>query len=454
MGWSWRNKKTTCAGSVLFRGSVPPRAEEFAHLAGRGGFEIAPAEPGGAAHWGLLVSHPKWGRARVTCLRDCPRPGRQLIDLDPMLTRPEREAAYLGDSSVSVVVEGERQDVLRDRKTLLRFMRAVMGDDGVVAVDHTAQRFWPPEALDDEVGHDADLDIESLYTLHAVTAGEDGDRAGDDEDDDEVLWLHSHGLAEIGLFDFDVLRPSEDLLGRGRDALRAVAFAILDGLVSRNTARFALMMPGSGSVRFVDVRDFIKRAGRAANDLRPGADAEHNRDRAVLCDVAGGGWLGRLLGRGGRVTPSRLLSQAMPAEMMVPFSTSASNLMAERAKGTYLQFRQLAGEFAEFDFPVIVKLGYRIDGGSPEDREHLWFEVNHLHDDRIDATLESVPQAVRKLTKGQRGWHMLDLLTDWAIPTPLGTITPRYTVPARQIRGNREKFRQLMREARRVSEAG
>jgi hypothetical protein len=49
---------------------------------------------------------------------------------------------------------------------------------------------------------------------------------------------------------------------------------------------------------------------------------------------------------------------------------------------------------------------------------------------------------------------MLELLTDWAIPTPLGTITPRYTVPARQIRSNREQFRQLMREARRVSEAG
>ncbi|MDB5322956.1 MAG: hypothetical protein JWN40_4587 [Phycisphaerales bacterium] len=443
MGWSWRNKKTTCAGSVLFRGGVPPRAEEFAHLERRG-FAIAPAAPTSrAAHWGLLVSHPKLGEAQVMCLRDCPRPGRQLIDLDPMLTRPERDAAYLGESTVSVVVEGERQDVLRDRKALLGFMRAVMGDDGVVAVDHTAQRFWPPEALDDEVGHDADLDIESLYTLHAVT--------GDDAGDDEVIWLHSHGLAEIGLFDFDVLRPSEDLLGRGRDALRAVAFAILDGVVNRNTAKFALMMPG-GSVRFVDVRDFLKRGGRAGNELRPGADAEHNRDRAVLCDVAGGGWLGRLFGR--RVTPSRLLSQGMPDEMMVPFSTSASNLMAERAKGTYLQFRQLAGEFAEFDFPVVVKLGYRIDGGGPEEREHLWFEVNHLHDDRIDATLASVPQAVRKLKKGQRGWHMLDLLTDWAIPTPLGTITPRYTVPARQIRGDRERFRQLMRQARRVSEAG
>jgi hypothetical protein len=425
---------------VLFRGSVAPRADEFAHLERRG-FAIVAAEPGRAAHWALRISHPKLGDADVICLRDCPRPGRQLIDFDPMLTRPEREAAYLGESTVSVMVKGERQDVLRDRKTLLRFLRAVMGDDGVVAVDHTAQRFWPPDALDDELCHDADLDIESLYTLHAVT----GDEAGDEA----VIWLHSHGLAEIGLFDFDVLRPSEDLLGRGRDALRAVAFAILDGAVNHNTPRFRLMMPG-GDIRFVDVRDFLKRGGRAANELRLGADAEHNRDRAVLCDVAGG-LFGRLFGR---VTPSRILSQAMPDEMTVPFTTSASKLMAERAKGTYLQFRQLAGEFAEFDFPVIVKLGYRVNGGGPDEREHLWFEVNHLHDDRIDATLASAPMAVSKMKKGQRGWHMLELLTDWAILTPLGTITPRYTVPARQIRGNREQFRQLMHEATRVSEAG
>src|SRR5258706_1542514 len=313
MGWNWRNKTSTCAGSVLFRGSVAPRADEFAHLERRG-FAIAATEPGRAAHWALRISHPTLGEADVICLRDCPRPGRQLIDFDPMLTRPEREAAYLGESTVSVMVKGERQDVLRDRKTLLRFLRAVMGDDGVVAVDHTAQRFWPPDALDDELSHDADLDIESLYTLHAVT----GDEAGDEA----VVWLHSHGLAEIGLFDFDVLRPSEDLLGRGRDALRAVAFAILDGAVNRNTPRFALMMPGS-DIRFVDVRDFLKRGGRAANDLRLGADPEHNRDRAVLCDVAGG-FFGRLFRR---VAPPRIPSPAMPRGIPGPFPTSASQLL-------------------------------------------------------------------------------------------------------------------------------
>jgi hypothetical protein len=134
--------------------------------------------------------------------------------------------------------------------------------------------------------------------------------------------------------------------------------------------------------------------------------------------------------------------------------------MAQRAKGTYLQFRQLVGEFAEFEFPAIVKLGYRVDhpghegADDTDEREHLWFEVNELGDDRLDATLESAPFAIERLRKGQRGWHGTDLLTDWAILTPLGMITPRYTVPARHIRANREQFRQLMYEARRQAEAG
>lgn len=449
MGWAWRDKKTTCAGSVLFRGRVAPRASEFGHLADRG-FIIHPVEPGESAHWAMRLAHPKLGEADVVCLWDCPRPPRQLIDLDPMLTREEREQAYLGESTVSVVIEGQRSDVLRDRKTLLRFLHAVMGYDGVVAVDHTAQRFWPREALEDELAHDADLDIESLYTLHAVTSDQDGqDDSGDDDEDGEVVWLHSHGLAEIGLFDFDILRPSDDVLGRARDVLRAIAFAIVEGRVNRNTGRFRLTSAGD-DVRFVDVRDFLARASRAANALRLGADEDHNHDRAVLCDAAGG-LFGRLFGR---VTPSRLLSQDFSDHVVVPISTGATELMAERALGTYLQFRQLAGEFAEFEFPVLAKLGYRIDGGGPHDREHLWFEVNELGDDRLDATLGSTPMNVERLRKGQRGWHKVDLLTDWMIATPLGTITPRCTVPARQIRGNRDRFRQLMRMARRQSEAG
>ena len=63
----------------------------------------------------------------------------------------------------------------------------------------TSELFWSPAMLDDELAHDADLDVEALYTIHASTTTAARSR---------VYWLHTHGLEALGAFDIDVLRPS------------------------------------------------------------------------------------------------------------------------------------------------------------------------------------------------------------------------------------------------------
>ena len=171
----WQDRHSQCAGSVLFRGSLPRRAEDFADVE-KLGVRMTRLDDRAGAHWALDMQHPQWGEAMALCLRDIPPLPRFMIDLDPSLTPEERDLARLGESTVTLSVEGTRGNVLRDRKNLFRFQRALMGNDGVVAVDHTAQRIWSREALDDELAHDADLDVESLYVLHAVrTDREDGD---------------------------------------------------------------------------------------------------------------------------------------------------------------------------------------------------------------------------------------------------------------------------------------
>lgn len=426
----WQDRQSQCAGSVLFRGSLPPRADDFAFLKAQG-VSITSTEAGEGTHWMLELEHPQWGKATVICLRNAPRLPQLMIDLDPLLTEEERDLARLGESTVAIMVEGTRGNVLRDRKNLFRFQRALMGDDGVAAVDHTAQRIWSRAALDDELAHDADLDVESLYVLHVVT--EDREEGGDE--DPVPLWMHSHGLAEIGFFDFDILRPHEDLAGRAMDLTRAIAFGIVEGRVKPNTAKFPLAAPG-GDVRFVDVRDFNRRADKAMAALRLDADEEHNKDRAVICEPVSG-----LLGRWfGRVRPSRFLSEPDDEQMIVHFSDEASDLMAQRARSTYAQFAELAAEFAEFECTPIVKLGYPVDGGDGSQREHLWFEVHELGEDKVDATLINEPYHIAAMQAGQRQWHDINRLTDWTLITPAGAINPRNTRPARLIRPRREEL--------------
>ena len=447
--FNWRNRAIDAVGSAFFRGSMPPRADDFDFVT-KHGVRLERVEPDNEnLIWCLRARHDAWGEAEIFCPRGMPAPPRQLIEFDAGLTSDEKETAAAGRSPVLVRVRGTKRDVLGDRKSLLRYLGAVMADDGVLAIDHTSQRMWSRGALDDELAHDADVDIVALYTLHAV-GGDNDDDNDDDNEHGRTEWLHSHGLAALGCFDFDILNPSEALGDIGADALRAIAFAIVEGEVTRSTRRWQLAYP-KGDVRFVDVADFNRRADPAVKRLRgpdPDGDEDHDRDRAVICEPSG-----KFLGRWfDKPRPSKFLSGGFDKESMFKLSPAASALSAARAQNTYPLFRKLAAELREFELPTLAKIGYAIDGARDDDedaeREYLWFEVHELHDDAIDATLGNAPFHIARMKAGQRGRHAIANMNDWAIMTPIGTINPRNTQPAREIRAHREEFRQALAAAK------
>jgi hypothetical protein len=417
----WKDKHIRAAASVLFRGPMAPRSEELSHLE-RAGVKLQAQPKPANAHWRLKMEHPKWGIAEAICLKDTPLPPRTIFEWDPGLTPEERQEACLGHSSVSLIVEGSRGDMLRDRKAMLWFMGAIAGRDAVVAIDHSSERCWSRASLDEELCHDASLDIEALYALHAVRADDQSGRVG---------WLHTHGLAAIGLFDFDVLRPDDELLGRRRDVLRAIAFAIAEGTVTRDMSSWRLAGPDF-HVGFMEAAGFMRAGPRWARDIRLARDDAHTLDRTVLVEPTTRWKPRRLFG----VIPSRFLSGEQPEDLLIQFSNEATSLMEARAQATYPVLRGLAEEMREFDFAVLAKLGYETDSGGGG-REHLWFRIHETGDHRVDATLLNDPYDIARLRKGERGWHKVERLTDWTILTPLGQLNPRNIIVARKIRARR-----------------
>jgi hypothetical protein len=175
----------------------------------------------------------------------------------------------------------------------------------------------------------------------------------------------------------------------------------------------------------------------------------------VVCDPAGGGWLARLgggwlrrLGGGERPRASRFLQGPLPDEVLIQFSSSATDLMARRARQMLPLFRDVAAELIRLDLPALVKLGYPVDGGDPQDREHLWFQVHAFHGDAVEATLLNQPFHVARLKAEDRGRHPLELLSDWSIFTPVGSVTPRETRALRFIQRHRERLAEVLAEAR------
>jgi hypothetical protein len=423
-------KSPPAAGTVLFRSRLPLRAEEFDFLR-RHGVEMRPGKASSGVHWSLSLTHKDWGPAELMCLKEQPPLPAGIVDHAQNLSSAEKATAKTAGIGVSVRTPGATGDALVDRKHLLRYLGAVMGRDGVAAADHLSQLIWSTAALDDELSHDADADISALYTAHAVQ-----DEAG------QTCWLHTHGLAELGAFDFDVLRPSESFMDNCADPLRALAMAIVEERVKPSTARFPLLWPG-GDIRLVPVEEFNRRGPADEVALRePEGDEAHNRNRAIVCDP-GGGLLARLFRP---VRASRFLSGQFPEQVVAPFSKDATQLMASRARHTLGVLKRLMEEFEEFAFPTMAKIGYETDGGGPDDREHLWFALHGIRGDVLDATLQSSPFRIAAMQAGQRGEHPVSRLTEWQMQTPMGTISPVGQSAARSIREHKDQVREIMRE--------
>jgi len=432
----WWKKKLPLLGSVLFRGGMSPRVEEMSYLK-ESGFDLQPQSPAQNCEWNLKLRHKQWGEGELVTLKDTPLPPPQMIAYLP-LSDEEKAEILQGQSSVSLKMESSHEHVLRDRKNLLRVLRAIMGRDGVAAVDHVSERFWSRAGLDDEMLHNADLDVEGIYNIHSVYG-----------EDERVTWMHTHGLGEVGALDFDILNPSEGVAGiAGLDSLRSLSFALLEGKATVSDEPFPFAHPG-GDIRLVDVNRFHREADPAVAALRDN-DASHNSKRVVLCDPSSQGFFTRLFRKGLR--PSRFLSAELPEHVMSSFSNEATALMSARARDTYNVLQSLLEEFDEIPCQALAKIGYVVDGGGPTDREHMWFEIHKAEPDGLDATLINSPFNIEGMKAGDRRKHDIALLTDWMIMTPAGPINPRFTTPVRRIRQHKDKLIEAVRKARAAGE--
>lgn len=404
-------------GSVVF--VSPPGLTDMDDLESAG-LKVEPIDAPEACAWALRLRHPVWGEAEVLGLEDSPTPDPHTLAFAPGLTDHERTSLAAAGGSIAVRCEARTGNVLRDRKGLLFFLARLMKLPGALAAsDVKSTLFWTADALADELSHDADLDPESLFVIHAIT--NDGP-----EDRRQPYWLHTHGLAEVGGFDVDILAPHKDFVVG--DVFRAMALLILSGEVAPDTPEFMLAY-GQDPVKLVPVGEFHRSASKKHAQLRDN-DEWHRENRSVVCDA------------GRAVAPAKLFQRPSDG-LMLPFSDEATQLMAARARATWAACLGYCKELAPVEPQQIVKVGLPIKGGG---HEHAWFEVNAAGDRHFEATLLNDLRQVQGIAKGKKAKLPVEMLTDWLVATPFGNVTPRNTGAVRFWRQNREKIMQALRD--------
>ncbi len=407
------------AASVMFRSPAPPDGDRVAERLRAAGCSAAEAGPGAEGGWVVRFAHNHWGEGAA-----CFEPGMKAFKDELLLAQPwlfpdDVRALKMARSRIDIAGEGASGHILRDRKAMLWFARSVMGDEGVAALDAISTHVWTREMLDDEVSHDADADIDAVYIIHNVDNG------------DGRIWLHTHGLGDVGGTDFDIIDPGED----AQQYCRAIAMRVIEGDLPSDEASMLDFGPGR-DVLAVPVEVFNE-LGRKRDIGVRSDDEMHNIRRLVLCDPhsplqrrLGWAW-GWMTGGRWALRPSRVMSGKRNARLL-DYSEAATDILADRAKATLPLLRKLVEEFAKHEPEVAVKLGIKTDDG--ESREHLWFRVEELGKERVRAALASRPLHVSSMREGDTGEWGLDLLTEWIVATPAGWIKPGSMLPARALR--------------------
>ncbi len=298
------------------------------------------------------------------------------------------------------------QRPLWDFHAQLKLLRAV-APDAVFVLDTNAFAPRPGAWLHEIAASIAPPSFESLYTIHCV-----GER-------DKPVWLHTHGLDRCGCIELDMVDVPADFAGLAGQMLNVVSAMFIERGVPDADEPFL-----AGHELELVWLPWEQAVDKVAGGLPGGRDDRddlvHRGARGVLFAPKKG-----LLGRK-YLSPAvhREVLEGNPLLYMSNMATARAALLAkERLPRFRALFEQHGGAREHFMF--LLKLGYPVDGADNGlDREHLWFDVHALHDDRVEATLLNQPYAVAALSEGQRGEHRLDKLSDWAIMCVYGRFEP------------------------------
>jgi uncharacterized protein YegJ (DUF2314 family) len=300
---------------------------------------------------------------------------------------------------------------LEDFHRQLRVL-ATIAPEAVIILDAAACRAHSPGWLIEATATSIPPNPAYLFTIHAVR---------DESQPGSQLWLHTHGLLRCGSIELELFEVQEDHVQILVELLGASARLFIESGPPEPGATFEVG-PGIELI-WLPWETVAKRPPRTAFIEQIDRDETHRLPSGVLLTPPQRRLLGLWPGRPGN--PERYVPRLTENPVLF-VSDQETDRMTRLARSRLSSFASIYSRYHETnDWVFMVKLSYDIDGAtSPEECEHLWFEVHDISDDQIEATLANQPNRIDRMQEGDRDTHPISRLRDWVILSPHGRFDP------------------------------
>lgn len=320
---------------------------------------------------------------------------------------PEKAHAQMETNKTSLFVEtyfGE--DSLKSYVNQLKIL-TIACPELILVIDLSAEKYVSREWAFMTVKDNLLPSPNYLYSVQSII------------DDNDNIWLHTHGLNRCGLVELEVIGANKEDAQSYVPVIDTMACRFLENDFIREKE---IMYIGNEIVttwsRWENEVDKYEgmigcRADRENHDDPSGVIYTYMSSEDY--DIKNYDHLREVL-------------EDLRENPVFFLSTKETERMSTMAIGRFNYFKDTYKKEST-DYNFLVKLGLEVDENQKEEigvKEHLWFEVTSIDFERneVEGVLLNEPYGIEALQEGDTIKKHVSLLTDWVIQTPQGNINP------------------------------
>lgn len=302
------------------------------------------------------------------------------------------------------------EDSLASYHTQLKIVTALM-PDAVAILDASSEKIlsgkWAKLAAESKVPPAPRY----IYTVQAVS------------DEEDRVWLHSHGLNRCGIPELEILNSTKDTYQSHYNIIETMAgrlFELEEPLEMGEP--FYLARVTEEIPMFTTIVPWQEAVEHYPEDMLGGKldrEKSHNEDTCGIFVYASPEDL-----ENRKYSPVSVFDEFLQDNPMYMISNKETdrmrNLAAER-------MNYMLDAAKNEENVIILKIGLEMDEEFREDDtelEHIWFELLEVKDGKVRCKLTQEPYFVKNMHEGSEGIYTLDKITDWLIYTKERRISP------------------------------